>query len=591
MRFSIFPSSNSLVRLCLCLLLAGSGVARAEAQSPVGGQGPAGAVEAPAEPPEVVDPTAAELAGKVADIEAMLADMEQRLGQIRSLNQRLEEAGSHDRKAILYRRDQRSLDLTRLLEAITERVMSLPPASERRAELARQLEDTVEELTPTVFTRLNDLDDRIDAQGEKLLELTGAERIRGEAYLKSLEELRFRYYEALIDFSNRRESLGLPKLEVLDPLPKELFQYAETQVGQVEFVSAAIKELQKRLASRPGQEDLNTALQTLRIERERYIGDLQIAIDLMNRLNLDSAPYRTVLLQEGGVVSFSLFEPAVMKNMLRGAWEDFRTAFLERAPDGMLRVLFFVLILALFYWMGRASRRITRRALEGSSSRISTLLKNLLVSMSGGIVIFIGLLVALSTLGISLGPMLAGLGVAGFIVGFALQDTLSNFASGAMILLYRPYDVDDFVEVSGATGLVKKMNLVSTTIATLDNQILVVPNNKIWGDVIKNVTSQKVRRVDMVFGISYRDDIPRTEEVLHEILAQHEYVLRSPEPMVRVHNLGDSSVDFVVRPWVRTEHYWDVYWDVTREVKMRFDREGISIPFPQRDVHMHQRPE
>ena len=131
------------------------------------------------------------------------------------------------------------------------------------------------------------------------------------------------------------------------------------------------------------------------------------------------------------------------------------------------------------------------------------------------------------------------------------------------------------------------MNLVSTSLLTLDNQLFIVPNSKIWGDVIKNVTAQKTRRVDMVFGISYSDDIPKAESVLEDILKSHEKVLDKPEPMVRLHTLGESSVDFVVRPWVKVDHYWDVYWDVTRSVKLRFDEAGVSIPFPQRDVHIH----
>jgi small conductance mechanosensitive channel len=131
------------------------------------------------------------------------------------------------------------------------------------------------------------------------------------------------------------------------------------------------------------------------------------------------------------------------------------------------------------------------------------------------------------------------------------------------------------------------MSLVCTTLLTVDNQTLVVPNSKIWGDVIKNVTAQGVRRVDMVFGISYSDDIPHAEKVLQAILVEHEKVLDNPEPVVKLHTLGESSVDFVVRPWVNTADYWDVYWDITREVKMRFDAEGIAIPFPQRDVHFY----
>jgi len=195
--------------------------------------------------------------------------------------------------------------------------------------------------------------------------------------------------------------------------------------------------------------------------------------------------------------------------------------------------------------------------------------------------------VALSQLGIALGPLLAGLGIAGFIIGFALQEVLGNFAAGVMILVYRPYDVGDLIEAAGVSGKVDEMSMVSTTIMTIDNQTLVVPNGKIWGDVIKNVTAQRIRRVDMVFGVSYGDDIPKTEKVLADILREHPKVLADPEPVVRLHKLNDSSIDFVVRPWVLTDDYWEVYWDITREVKMRFDREGISIPFPQRDVHFY----
>ena len=114
-----------------------------------------------------------------------------------------------------------------------------------------------------------------------------------------------------------------------------------------------------------------------------------------------------------------------------------------------------------------------------------------------------------------------------------------------------------------------------------------IPNSKIWGDVIKNVTAQKVRRVDLEFGIGYGDDIEKTEKVLTDILDSNDMILKSPEPLIKVHTLGESSVNIIVRPWTKTENYWDVYWDLTREVKLRFDREGISIPFPQRDIHLH----
>ena len=231
-------------------------------------------------------------------------------------------------------------------------------------------------------------------------------------------------------------------------------------------------------------------------------------------------------------------------------------------------------------------RRLVRRAVGTSKFSLSQLLRNQLVSFSGKAVMFLGLLVALSQIGIQLGPVLAGLGIAGFILGFALQNTLSNFAAGLMILIYHPYDVGDLIEAGGVMGTVKAMNLVSTTIASLDNQKLVVPNGKIWGDVIRNITAEPNRRVDMTFGIAYADDVDHAESVLWDIVKSNALVLQDPEPVIRLHTLGESSVDFIVRPWARTSDYWTVYWDITRAVKKRFDQENISIPFPQRDVHL-----
>ena len=132
------------------------------------------------------------------------------------------------------------------------------------------------------------------------------------------------------------------------------------------------------------------------------------------------------------------------------------------------------------------------------------------------------------------------------------------------------------------------MNLVSTTIKSFDNKIIIVPNNSVWGSVITNSTAAKIRRVDMVFGIGYSDNIEKAQKILEEILSKHDLVLKSPEYVVRVHELADSSVNFICRPWTNVSDYWTVYWDVTRSVKERFDKDGVSIPFPQRDIHMHQ---
>ena len=155
-----------------------------------------------------------------------------------------------------------------------------------------------------------------------------------------------------------------------------------------------------------------------------------------------------------------------------------------------------------------------------------------------------------------------------------------------MIMVYRPFDVDDYVNVAGVEGTVKELSLVSTTLLTIDNKVLVIPNKKAWGDTIVNFTGRDKRRVDLVFGIGYEDSIEDAQRVLEETVAAHPMTLKDPEPVIRVNALGASSVDFICRPWVNADDYWTVYWDLTRQVKEAFDNAGISIPFPQTDMHI-----
>lgn len=261
------------------------------------------------------------------------------------------------------------------------------------------------------------------------------------------------------------------------------------------------------------------------------------------------------------------------------------------SPEGGIRwgfnILKALLALIVFKILASIVAGITRKAVT-KLGKGSELLRDFFVNTVRRIVFIIGLIIALSFLEVDIGPFLAAIGVIGFVIGFALQETLANFASGVMILIYRPFDVGDAVSVAGVAGGVESMNLVSTTIKSWDNQRVVVPNGKIWGDVITNITGNDTRRVDMVFGIGYDDDIAKAEGILKEIIANTDLVLDNPEPVIKVHELADSSVNFVVRPWAKTSDYWAVYWDVTRAVKERFDAEGVSIPYPQQDVHMHQ---
>ena len=206
-----------------------------------------------------------------------------------------------------------------------------------------------------------------------------------------------------------------------------------------------------------------------------------------------------------------------------------------------------------------------------------------MISGLSKLVWIVAFLATLWLVGVDLGPLLAGLGILGFVVGFALQDTLANFASGLMIMVYRPFDVGDWVNAGGVSGEVRDLTLVSTVIRTVDNQRVTVPNGKVWGDVINNRTVEKIRRVDLVFGVSHSGDVDKGLSALRDILANEERVLEDPEPVVKVNKLGEFSVELLCAPWCKTDDYWGLYWDLNRVVKKRFDAEGVSFPFPQVD--------
>jgi small conductance mechanosensitive channel len=266
------------------------------------------------------------------------------------------------------------------------------------------------------------------------------------------------------------------------------------------------------------------------------------------------------------------------------------TGWLLSAEGGFrwaVNLVQFVIIVILFYLLSIVAGKAAQKAASRSKT-FSSLLSEFLVMSARRLVLFIGLFVGLSALEINIGPVLAVIGAAGFVIAFALQNSLSNFASGILMLIYRPFDTGDVINVAGTLGKVESMNLLSTQLRTPDNQLVIVPNNSVWGDVITNVTGITQRRVDMVFGVSYNDDIDKTQKILEEIVHGHEMVLKEPQAIIKLHELADSSVNFICRPWAKPENYWDVYWDITREVKRRFDAENISIPFPQRDVHVYQ---
>ncbi len=251
---------------------------------------------------------------------------------------------------------------------------------------------------------------------------------------------------------------------------------------------------------------------------------------------------------------------------------------------GALNILVSILILIIGRWIAQWLSRMAEKAM--GRANVDHTLRNFAISILYYLLLFIVIIMALNNLGFSTTSIVAVLGAGGIAVGLALKDSLSNFAAGAMIIFFKLYKVGDFVEVAGATGSVREVRIFNTLLETPDRKLVLVPNGQVLSANITNYTESPTRRLDMVFGISYDDDLRHAKRVLQEIVAADERCFTDPAPTIAVLELGDSSVNFAVRPIVKNEDYWDVKFDITERVKLRFDEEGISMPYPQRDVHL-----
>ncbi len=245
-----------------------------------------------------------------------------------------------------------------------------------------------------------------------------------------------------------------------------------------------------------------------------------------------------------------------------------------------------IIIFIIGKWIaGKISRMISK--LMGKS-KVDVTLTNFLENMIYYTLLVVVIIAAAGQLGINTTSFLTIVGAAGLAIGLALKDSLSNLASGVMLILFRPFRVADFATVGGVTGNVVSIGLFNTTLNTPDNQRVIVPNATITSNVITNVTANDTRRVDLVIGIGYDDDIKKAKDVLTRIVAENDLILDEPKTNIAVSELADSSVNFVVRPWVKTADYWTAYFELTEKIKLTFDQEGISIPYPQQDVHLYK---
>ncbi|MGB1077300.1 MAG: mechanosensitive ion channel family protein [Bdellovibrionales bacterium] len=254
------------------------------------------------------------------------------------------------------------------------------------------------------------------------------------------------------------------------------------------------------------------------------------------------------------------------------------------ATEYGFKVLFAILIFVIGKRVAKICVSVAKKMMVRAKvdETLSIFIGNILYGLAMAFVA----IAALSKLGVDTTSLAAILAAAGLAIGLALQGSLSNFASGVLIILFRPFKIGDVVNVSGVIGKVEAISIFTTELSTADNQLVIIPNGNITSDNITNITAKPTRRIDLVIGVGYDDDLKKVKKVLTKIVEGNELVLKDPEPTIAVLELADSSVNFVVRPWVKTEDYWPVRFDLMETIKTTLDKEGITIPYPQRDLHI-----
>ena len=270
------------------------------------------------------------------------------------------------------------------------------------------------------------------------------------------------------------------------------------------------------------------------------------------------------------------------------AVKDFlaNTNIVEVLTSGAINLVIAIIIFVVGKWLAKRVQSTLEAILRKRD--VEEVLVDFLGTIASVMVIIVAVVAAFDQLGIPATSFMAIIGAAGLAIGLALKDSLSNFASGVMLVLFRPFAKDDFIEAGGVTGTVNEIHLVSTLLTTPDNKLITVPNALMFTSTITNYSAKDTRRVDMVIGVGYNDDLKVAADVLKKICENHPLILKDPAPKIFINNLGDSAVDFVVRPWAKSGDYWTVLAEVLETAKADLEAAGCNIPYPQTDVHLHQ---
>jgi small conductance mechanosensitive channel len=386
----------------------------------------------------------------------------------------------------------------------------------------------------------------------------------------------------------RMEQLKMPADDDQTYLDELLPRRAIELSGRISLALDTINTLKQWLenASPEEQKTIEQQLRTLEFQKNSVAESLSNTLEMMQTMGIETSHFGQILVLATGELLNKTVDTKVAIGVLQKVWRSVRLWLDDNLSEIIVRLSTFLLILLAFKLLAKVVSRVLLRVISRSTLKTSRLLSNFVQGITSKVIILVGFIVALTQLGIELGPLLAGLGIMGCVVGFALQDTLSNFASGMMILVTRPFDIDDVIDAGGVNGIVRSMNLISTTIVPFDNQQIVVPNSKVWGSTIRNVSAQDKRRVDLSFTLSHQVDSTRMETLFKEVIDADQRVLEDPAPTIKLNKVGEYSSEFIVRPWVRSEDYWSFYWDTIRAIKDRLDNEELAFVHRQQDVHV-----
>jgi len=493
------------------------------------------------------------------------------------LDAEVSQATGENLETLVFERQRVTLSV---LDELFELTRNLHKQQELGADASALRDQVVGYLTRTSIT----LDDFIDREYDQLTELrSGTDELKGFALVEFEQAIANKIawveqlYKAKMRTITELDLMEIPTANHRENLNNRLLALVTNLTGQLRLVARESEAIDASAGDEKLSTELRSKVKALEIRESAVLQAFGSSLRILDRNGIDTDEFKKLLL-ERGEVSTDLFNPRIVIALLSDQLSRFVDWISVNTGAFFTQAVLFILILMVFRLIARIVSYMILKSFETNRVEVSKLMQEMLLSMSSKGIMFLGILVALSQIGLEISALLTGLGIAGFIVGFALQDSLANFVAGLMILGYRPYDVGDVIEAGGVSGRVHKMSMVSTTILTFDNQTLIVPNNKIWGDVIKNITLQKQRRIDLEFNISIDGDVEKVKAIVGAYLDGHEKILTEPAPTVEFNHMTPYSMVIVVRPWVEKEDFWPVRWEILQKIKELLDQGGIEIP-------------